>query len=526
MKKISFKNLKVCQKLGEGAMSEVFFAKDPHSEAEYAVKLLRSFLHSDQASLDRMKREAEILAQLKDERIVKYYGLDDTEDGRLALIQELVKGENLGTLLNRNEKSSLKGLPISAMALVSEVLLGLEEAHRRNIVHRDLKPENILLTPKGEVKITDFGVAKVISRKQFTVTGTLVGSPAYMSPEQLQDFSVDCRSDFFSLGVLLYHMSTGSYPFDGESWPTLTKAIVSDAPKLAHEINPKIHPELSRIINKALSKDPNERYQKAYEFRFDLMKLWDHLELPSTHQVLASFFALDFYLEKNIDNKLLQTLIFRVEKAYSLSNEGLALSGIKQIFRLDPNNLKAKKLYNKMGRRKWFERSTLLLLLLIFWGGVYQFYFFDKDSKMSINQVGFKEKLIEKEASVLIEEVKLSQAALEKNRPVKVITANSKKIEPLKINRAKTKRETPINSAALTKKSLVSSATRILFNVDENVRVLLDGNDVTQKIGAAFKVGAGVHRIQLVKSGFHPISSTVMVPEGETTIINARSNNR
>ena len=159
-------------------MSEVFLGQAP-SGAKVAIKILRTYLKNNEKYAERIHQEAKNLSLLSDERIVRFIELTETSDGRLALVFELVQGLDLEKVI---QADSACPRPVVAVSVVSEILLGLEEAHRHQIVHRDLKPENIMLTFEGRIKITDFGVAKNLELQDVTSTGLIIGSPAYMSP--------------------------------------------------------------------------------------------------------------------------------------------------------------------------------------------------------------------------------------------------------------------------------------------------------------------------------------------------------
>ena len=228
MSEITLCGYNVLKKLGEGSMSEVFEAVRVNSGQRVAIKVLRHYFKEKQNYIDRLSKEAEALAAISDDRIVKFFDTAKTDDGRLALVFELVEGKNLDEVIRESSESGSfkRRWPIIGASLISEVLLGLEEAHRQGIVHRDLKPENIMLTPLGRIKITDFGVARNLESQELTMSGIIVGSPAYMSPEQALGEAVDHRADLFSLGVLLYKVATGCFPHNGNSYQEMVSSCL------------------------------------------------------------------------------------------------------------------------------------------------------------------------------------------------------------------------------------------------------------------------------------------------------------
>jgi serine/threonine-protein kinase len=220
----------------------------------------------------RFVREAQAVARLNHPNIVQVY--DFGEEGDVAyIVMEFIRGKELKSCFDEHERFSLQDV----VRLMCELLSALDLAHEAGIVHRDVKPANVMLDDQGHAKLADFGVARVRdaerSQGEHTQAGTVVGTPAYMSPEQVQGQRIDRRTDIFSSGIILYQFLTGQRPFTGAGAWTVAKKIVQDDPPMPSSLNSGISPEFDRVVNKALAKDPDGRYQTAGEFAQALQRV-------------------------------------------------------------------------------------------------------------------------------------------------------------------------------------------------------------------------------------------------------------
>jgi serine/threonine-protein kinase len=253
--------------LGKGAMGVVYEGLDPRLNRKVAIKtIIKGHLDDEAASKEysmRFMREAQSVARLNHAHIVQVY--DFGEEGEIAyIVMEFIKGKELKNFFDANERFELK----EAVRIMCELLDALELAHEAGIVHRDIKPANVMLDSQAHVKLADFGVARVTdsSATEKTQAGTMVGTPAYMSPEQITGGNVDRRSDVFSAGIILYQFLTGDKPFTGSGAWTIAKKIIQDHPPLPSSINNTISPLFDAVVNKALAKNVEQRYQSAREF--------------------------------------------------------------------------------------------------------------------------------------------------------------------------------------------------------------------------------------------------------------------
>jgi len=291
---------RILRRLGAGGMGEVFEAEDTKLHRKVALKVLPASVASDpdpsagsgssrakswEERRERFEREARAVAALNHPNIVTIYSVEEA-DGTPFLTMELVEGQTLGDMLPG------QGLPIGRLlAIGSAVADAIAAAQQRGITHRDLKPANVMVTPSGQVKVLDFGLAKLreaavedaqdattLATTGLTGEGRIVGTVAYMSPEQAEGKPVDSRSDIFSLGVMLHQMAIGEQPFKGDTPVSVISAILKDTPSSVTELKPGLPTDLARIVKRCLAKEPERRYQNAIDLRNDLEELKSGLE--------------------------------------------------------------------------------------------------------------------------------------------------------------------------------------------------------------------------------------------------------
>src|SRR3984885_1984074 len=267
------------EELGRGAMGVVYHAHDPVIGREVAVKTMHLSAEgtgmSREELVGRFQTEARAAGLLTHPNIVVIYDAGE-EEGIFYITMEMVEGRSLQTLLDAHQ---LFPLP-RVMKLMEQVCSALDFAHQHNVVHRDIKPANLVLTADDTVKVTDFGTAKIL---QFGTAQTahVMGTPSYMSPEQVKGKPVDGRSDIFSLGVVLYELMTGEKPFPGENITTVIYKIINEAPIPPRSLDSSIHPGLSAVITRALAKEPADRFQSCHEL-MSALKNYHEMMGPET----------------------------------------------------------------------------------------------------------------------------------------------------------------------------------------------------------------------------------------------------
>jgi len=258
----------IVAELGRGGMGVVYKGHETSLNRYVAIKVLADSLAHDEAVKERFLREARSMAALNDPHIIQIYFIGEDEGGQTYFVMEFVDGESLGSMLKREGKLSVE----QSAKVIQQTALGLSTAHDRGVVHRDIKPGNLMINSRGAVKIADFGIA--LSNhdlsKKLTTTGEFVGTPGYLSPEVCLGKPVDQRSDIFSLGIVFFEMLTGRMPFTDESPLGLMLEVVKAEIPDVREINHDVDPEIARILDKMIAKDPNERYQNCHDLVAEL----------------------------------------------------------------------------------------------------------------------------------------------------------------------------------------------------------------------------------------------------------------
>ena len=255
----------IIEALGKGGMGEVYRAEDKKTGEELALKLIKPEISADAKTIERFSNELKLAHKISHRNVCRMFHLSE-EKGTSYITMEYVPGEDLKSFLKRSRRLDIG----TAISIGKQVCEGMAEAHGLGVVHRDLKPSNIMIDKDGNARIMDFGIARSLKTKRITGAGVMIGTPEYMSPEQVEAKEVDQRSDIYSLGVILYEMVTGRIPFQGETSLSIAMKQKSEMPKDPKEFNAQIPEDLSQAIMRCLEKDKENRYQSAEELLSEL----------------------------------------------------------------------------------------------------------------------------------------------------------------------------------------------------------------------------------------------------------------
>jgi serine/threonine protein kinase/Tfp pilus assembly protein PilF len=273
------RRFEVIEELGKGGMGKVYRVFDKKVDEEVALKLIKPEIAAEREVIDRFRSELKMSRKISHRNVSRMYDLGD-EEGTYFITMEYVQGEDLKSFIHRSKQLNTG----TAISIAKQVAEGLEEAHRLGVVHRDLKPSNIMIDKDGNAKIMDFGIARSLAEKGITGAGVMIGTPEYMSPEQVEGKDIDQRSDLYSLGVILYEMVTGRRPFEGETPLSVAHKQKYEAPEDPRKLNGQLPDSLTRVILRCLEKDKQKRYQSAEELHFELTRLEE--EIPTSERAI------------------------------------------------------------------------------------------------------------------------------------------------------------------------------------------------------------------------------------------------
>ena len=315
---LNFGKYEVTRELGKGAMGVVYLAYDPVLERQVAIKTI-GVMESDQDLKERFIREARSAGKLRHNNIITIYDFGEQE-GQLFIAMEYLEGRDLDGIIASKPKMDLR----EKLEIIRQICLGLDYAHRNNIYHRDIKPANIKILQDNTIKIMDFGLA-TMQTSGLTKTGTIMGTPHYMSPEMVQGKRVDGRSDQFAVGVIMYEVLTYSKPFQGESISTILYQILNTEPRALDPALISQYPELQRIARRAMQKDPERRYQTMKAMADEIEALQHKLIKKGFHQENATLIIEDKDTTVLMDTELDFPRTAKKKKSKTLTYAGIGL---------------------------------------------------------------------------------------------------------------------------------------------------------------------------------------------------------
>ena len=344
-KPLRIANFELTDLIGSGGMANIYKGVQLSLERPVAIKVLHQHLTANEDFVTRFKQEAKQAAILQHQNIVSIidYGHQDDE---YFIAMEYIDGQNLKEILTR-----IKRLPLEvALLIIKEVAGGLKYAHSNGLIHRDIKPANIMLAKDGRVMITDFGIAKTHGDMSITVTGQTVGSPAYMSPEQAAGRPIDNRCDLFSLGIVLYEIITGEKPFKGETYQQVVTNIISSLPEEPSKLRIDVTPSIETIIQKALIKDVDSRFQDAEDLIIGLDEELSGYVIPSPKKIISGFVRNPIRTTEKLRtdriSKHMETALYLVNVGHGRLTD--AIKEFENVLRFDKNNKLAKEYLDRL----------------------------------------------------------------------------------------------------------------------------------------------------------------------------------
>lgn len=280
----TFRQFRILEPIGKGTTGSIYRGVQTTLDRPVAIKELHPHLSADPDFIARFEREAKTAATLQHENIVSVIDFGREMD-RFYIALEFVDGSDVDALIDQHVKIPL---PV-ALTLMNDMLRGLEHAHRHGVVHRDVKPANVLLSKHGTAKIADFSIAHAATQPSMTMTGATLGTPAYMSPEQVGGRPVDARTDLFSAVVMFYEMVTGKRPFAGDSYPSIIGQLLTVTPELLSKVDPAIPESIARVVRRGLEKDRDRRYPDAAELARAFESAARAEKIPHGRDLIAAF---------------------------------------------------------------------------------------------------------------------------------------------------------------------------------------------------------------------------------------------
>jgi len=330
----SLQRYEILEELGQGGMSVVYRGHDTALDREVAVKVLHEHLAKDSENRQRFRREARAIARLEHDHILDVFDYSDEADDRSFIVMEYIPGMNLRDFVDRHGTP-----PPEVAAMVGLVVAdALDHAHGHGVIHRDLKPDNIMVSEEGKLKLMDFGIAHVADAETMTQTGNLLGSPAHMAPEIIDGEDVNARSDIFSFGTVLYWLSTGSFPFQGDNAPHLLRQVLECNYEDPESVEPRMPRELSRVIRRCLSREPDDRFEDVGRLREELsesLSLLGDLDIAAD---LESYFHDPEEYTARFESAVVDRLVERGRAAMERGEVPEAIAHFNRVLAYEPDN--------------------------------------------------------------------------------------------------------------------------------------------------------------------------------------------
>ncbi len=348
------------ERVGQGGMAIVYRGLDRSLKRVVAVKILHRHLADYQEARDRFQREAQAVAKLRHENILEIFDYSAKEGSESYIVTEFIDGHTLKQVITERP---IVYPEIGAMVLL-QVCRALAHAHAGSILHRDVKPENIMIRSDGVVKLMDFGISHMVDLERLTVTGQLLGSPAYMAPEHVEGRPLDFRTDVFAAGIVLYQLCVGKLPFEGKNPHEVLKRIAECKFVDPRQANPRIGNRLGRIILRAMAAAPDDRYPSIAEMVVALEGYLDESGLPSDKVPgeLARYFQAPASYEEALKARLVDTLTRAGQAKLDDDNRAGALDAFDRVLTIDAQNARVLAILDRLNRRARLKTGALAVL--------------------------------------------------------------------------------------------------------------------------------------------------------------------
>lgn len=353
------------ERVGQGGMAVVYRGKDLSLGREVAVKVLHNHLADYQEARDRFEREARAVAKLRHENILEIFDYSGSAQDRACyIVTEFIEGQTLKQFISAHPIV----FPEIAAMLAVQIGRALAHAHAGGILHRDVKPENVMIRSDGVVKLTDFGISHMVDLERLTITGQLLGSPAYMAPEHVEGRPIDYRTDVFAAGIVLYQLAVGRLPFEGKNPHEVLKRIAECTFPSARKANPHICNQLGKILDRAMAKEPADRFPAMTEMVMALETYLTDCGLEQSAGELARYFQAPAAYEVALRARLIDHLLRR-GKSLLASNRPAALDAFDRVLTLDPDNPEVMAALDNMALRRRSLRAGIAAGVLALLGG-------------------------------------------------------------------------------------------------------------------------------------------------------------
>ena len=355
------------ERVGQGGMSVVYRATDRSLRRTVAVKILHRHLGDSAEARDRFEREAHAVAKLRHENIVEIFAYSGKGSEDSYIVTEFIEGCTLKEFIGDHPIA----FPEVGAMIMLQVCRALGHAHSSGVLHRDVKPENVMVRTDGVVKLMDFGISQMVDLQRLTVTGQLLGSPAYMSPEHVEGQPLDFRTDIFACGIVLYQLTCNRLPFEGKNPHEILKRIAECKFADPRQANPRVGNELGKIILKAMAREPADRYQDVSEMVAALDAYMEGSGLGPVAQELARYFQAPAAYELALRPRLVDHLV-RKGKGLVVVNRPQALEAFDRVLTMDPTNKTVLEVIERLSSRRRTKRGLVLgAVLVVVAGGAY-----------------------------------------------------------------------------------------------------------------------------------------------------------